>query len=501
MTQPLEHILIVGGGTSGWMTAAALSKYVPASTKITLIESDEIGIIGVGEASIPPLIAFNKLLGIDEREFIRNTRATFKLGIEFVDWHHKGDRYLHPFGKYGRPLDLCEFHHYWLKAHLAGKGGRLQDYSLNTLLSEHDRFNPGSNDQASPLSTLGYAYHFDAALYAGNLRNFAVARGVNRIEGKIISVEQHPESGFVQGVTLNDGQRIEADFFVDCSGFRGLLIEGALKTGYVDWSALLPCDRAVAVPTARVEPLTPYTRATAREAGWQWRIPLQHRTGNGHVYASGFIDDDAAVDTLLANLDAPALADPRLIRFHTGRRRLAWNKNCVAIGLSAGFLEPLESTSIHLIQKGVTKLLACLPDKSMSAPLRDEFNRQTQFDYEDVRDFIVLHYKATMRDDTPFWDYCRNSKISDSLAARMELFRDSGRVFVSELELFKLASWVAVFMGQGVIPRSYDPMADKLDLPAIEKSMGFIAAAFQQSLQASPSHADFIRQNCAAEID
>lgn len=493
MAEPLSHIVIAGGGTAGWMTAAALARLVaPNGTRITLVESDEIGAIGVGEASIPPLRLFNQILGIDERDFIRQTKGTFKLGIEFVDWLRPGHRYLHPFGDYGRSLDSCDFHHYWLKAKAAGHAAPLDVYNMNSLLAAQNRFALPSGDRSTPLSALSHAYHFDASLYAAYLRAYAEARGAIRTEGRIAEVKQNAETGFVTALHLADGREVTGDLFIDCTGFSGLLIEKTLKTGYTDWSGLLPCDRAVAVPCQRIERLTPYTRATARAAGWQWRIPLQHRTGNGYVYSSNHVSDDQVARTLLDSLDGPALADPRVIRFQTGRRTEAWNRNVIAIGLSAGFLEPLESTSIHLIQKGVLKLIKCLPDKGFSPSLRTEFNSQTQFEYEDVRDFLVLHYKATEREDTAFWRQVRHNRASDSLSHRMTLFRESGRIFCSEHELFKLPNWLAVMNGQGLRPGAYDPVADALPLGAIEKALDGLRDIMSQTAEQQMSHADFL---------
>lgn len=491
----LDHIVIVGGGTAGWMTAAALGHTVRGGTRISLIESDEIGIIGVGEATIPTIRLFNDFLGLNELEFLRQTKASFKLGIQFNDWTEIGHSYIHPFGSYGHDLGISDFHHYWLKAHAAGQGDRLDDYSLNVLMSEANRFNLPSPDPKSPLSTLGYAYHFDAGLFARFLRGYAEARGVKRIEGKITQVNQNAETGFITGVQLESGRTVDGDFFVDCSGFRGLLIEQTLKTGYEDWTSLLPCDRAVAVPCENTPALTPYTRSTARSCGWQWRIPLQHRAGNGYVYSSNHISDDEATSTLMNNLDGKPLADPRLVRFLTGRRKQAWNKNCVAIGLSAGFLEPLESTSIHLIQKAVTKLVMAMPTKTFPQSLIDEFNRQTRFEYEDVRDFIVLHYKATRRNDSAFWTYCRENPISQSLQDRMTLFEETGRIFVSELELFKKASWLAVFWGQGLRPKTYDPLADDISLNDTVRNLGLMRDVLGRAAIAQPDHGAFLARN------
>ena len=489
----LENIIIVGGGTAGWMTAAALAHFLRGqSVKVTVVESDDIGTVGVGEATLPSIIGFNRLLGIDEREFLRATHGTFKLGIQFVDWKKKGQTYFHPFGSYGQKIDICDFHHYWLRARESGSQTPLDDYCLNAVLARQNRFSPPVFEAASPLSTLTHAYHFDAGLYARYLRTHAEARGVTRIEGKITKVSQDAQSGFITSVTLENGQAIMGDLFVDCSGFRGLLIEEALKTGYIDWSTQLPCNRAVAVACERAGNFTPYTRSTAREAGWQWRIPLQHRTGNGYVYCSDYISDDEATWTLLANLDGKPMAEPRLLRFVTGRRKRSWNKNVIAIGLSAGFLEPLESTSIHLIQKAILKLVRCLPGKDMAPELVGEFNRALTFEYEDTRDFIALHYKATERDDTLFWDYNRTNDIPDTLRARMNLFSHSGRLFINEGEAFALTSWVAVMMGQGIMPQTYDPMTSVVSDADLKKSLAFIRDVFAQTASKQLTHAEFV---------
>lgn len=493
MNMPLSKIVIVGGGTAGWMTAAGLSHFLRGKgPRITLVESDDIGTIGVGEASIPTLTGFNQLLGIDEREFVARTQGTFKLGIEFVDWTRAGHRYFHPFGSFGQPLDICDFHHHWLRAHRNGSGHDLDDYCLNTVLMRGNRFAAPTREPGSPLSTVGHAYHFDAGLYARYLRAYAEQRGVVRVEGRIVGVDQAAETGFVTGVRLESGMVIEGDLFVDCSGFRGLLIEETLKAGYIDWTGLLPCNRAVAVASARTEPVLPYTRSTARDAGWQWRIPLRHRTGNGYVYSAEHIGDDEAAAVLLASLDGEALGEPRFLRFTTGRRAKAWVKNVVAIGLSAGFLEPLESTSIHLIQKGVLKLAKCLPDMDFAPDLIDEYNRQTAFEYDDVRDFLCLHYKATERDDTSFWAYNRHNAVSDSLRHRMALFEQSGRIFVTEQELFKLPSWLSVMWHQGVRPRAYDPIADALPATDLARSLAFLRDTFAGAAAQQPGHSAFL---------
>ncbi len=497
---PLRHIVIVGGGTAGWMTAAALGHFLRASpTKVSLVESDEIGIIGVGEATLPLIEIFNRLIGINEREFLQQTQGTFKLAIQFVDWGRKGHTYFHPFSAYGQNFDVCDFHHHWLKAQASGHDSALEDYNIGAMLARENRFNVRGSDPRSPMASLPYAFHFDASLYARYLRGHAEKNGVTRVEGKIIDVQQHAETGFVTGVKLDNGQTVEGDFFIDCSGFRGLLIEQTLKTGYNDWTGLLPCDRAVAVPCESTSPLAPYTRSTARDAGWQWRIPLQHRIGNGYVYSSNHISDDEAAQTLLSNLDGKALAEPRVVRFQTGRRSKAWNKNVVAIGLSAGFLEPLESTSIHLIQKGVTKLLKSLPDLDFAPELADEFNRQTAFDYEDVRDFLVMHYKLTDYEDTPFWAYNKHNAVSDSLRDRMALFEATGRIFINEHEVFKTASWLAVMTGQGLKPRRYDPMADALPIETVVRNLDLMRDILAKTVAAQPDHAAFIAQHIARQ--
>ncbi|MFN3469496.1 MAG: tryptophan halogenase family protein, partial [Novosphingobium sp.] len=431
MTNPdilIRSIAIVGGGTAGWMTAAALAQALTHNCAITLIESDEIGTVGVGEATIPPIRTFNETLQIDEREFVRKTQGSFKLGIEFVNWGSLGNRYFHPFGPHGRAFDIVSLHHYWLRAREAGEEAPLDDHSMAWALAKENRFARPAPDQRHVLSTFDYAYHFDAGLYARFLREYAEAKGVIRIEGKVASVGQNAANGFVAGVTLEDGRTIEAELFVDCSGFRGLLIEGALKAGYEDWTHWLPCDRAVAVPCENAGPLTPYTRSTAQEAGWQWRIPLQHRTGNGYVFCSHFLSEEEAADKLMARLDGKALGEPRPLRFVTGRRKAFWDRNVVAIGLSSGFMEPLESTSIHLIQAGISKLLALFPDRTFDPLVIEEYNRIAVNEFERIRDFLILHYHANGRVGEAFWDQCRTMALPDTLADKLALFRSQGQV-------------------------------------------------------------------------
>ncbi|VVT22030.1 Tryptophan halogenase [Sphingomonas sp. EC-HK361] len=493
---PIESVVIVGGGTAGWMAAAAAARFLDdGHRRITLVESDAIGTVGVGEATIPPILGFNRLLGIDEAEFVRETGATFKLGIEFVDWGGRGERYFHPFGEHGRDFQGVAFHQYWLKHRHAARIGVLSDYAMAGVAAAAGRFAPPATDPRAPLSQLAYAYHFDAGLYAAFLRRRAEAQGVVRIEGRISGVETDAQTGFVGAVVLEDGRRVAGDLFIDCSGFRSLLLGETLGVGYRDWSHWLPCDRAVAVPAARAAPLPPFTRATAQAAGWQWRIPLQHRTGNGLVYASAHLSDDAAEDALVAGVDAP-LAAPRRLSFTAGVRERLWDRNVVALGLAGGFIEPLESTSIHLIQTGISKLFWLFPDKGFSAVERDTYNRLMTEQFEYVRDFIVLHYKATRRDDTPFWRYVRNMAIPDSLAHKIALFREKGRVMRFDHDLFAVPSWVAVMLGQGIAPQGYDPLVDAMDDARICAAMAEMRAGYAAQALRMPLHADYVAAHC-----
>ncbi|RFB04310.1 tryptophan halogenase family protein [Parvularcula marina] len=495
----IKKVLIVGGGSAGWMTAATLSKILKNDyCDITLVESEEIGTVGVGEATIPQIGTFNRTLGIEENEFVRETKGTFKLGIEFVDWGKKGDRYLHPFGPYGLDMEGLSFHAFYMKQHKDQSPQALSDYSLQAVACRDNRFMRPVNAGNSPLSKIAYAFHFDAGLYARYLRKASEGRGVTRIEGKIADVTLNSDDGFVKSVTLEDGREIEADLFIDCSGFRGLIIEGALKAGYNDWTHWLPADRAIAVPCETSRPLLPYTRSTARDSGWQWRIPLQHRMGNGYVYSSAYASDDEAVDTLMGNLEGKPLGDPRFLRFTTGHRKKFWDKNCVAIGLSAGFLEPLESTSLHLIQSGIAKLLQMFPDKEFNQADIDRYNRVTTFEFERIRDFIILHYNATTRDDTPFWDYVRTMSIPDYLEDKINLYKSYGRIFRENEELFNDTSWFAVMNGQNIKAEKYDPVADVLSDAETAHRLTHIRETIATSANYMPSHEKFILENCSS---
>jgi len=493
----LRGVVIVGGGTAGWMTAAALGNTLQHGCEITLIESDEIGIVGVGEATIPPIKLFNDTLGIDENAFLKATKGSFKLGIQFVDWARMGHRYFHPFGTYARPFDMAQLHQFWVRAYAEGKVTSLDDYCMAWAAAKEGRFAPPIADQRNILSTHGYAYHFDAGLYAKYLRAYAEARGVKRIEGKVASVQQNAQSGFVESVTMESGAGVAGDLFIDCSGFRGLLIEGALNTGYEDWTHWLPCDRALAVPCASTPDFTPYTRSTARTAGWQWRIPLQHRIGNGYVYSSAQITDDEAARTLLANLDGQALADPRPLRFVTGRRKLFWNKNVIAIGLSSGFIEPLESTSIHLIQAGISKLLAFFPDRDFDPIVTAEFNHIAINEVERIRDFVILHYKLTSRDDSELWRYCAAMSVPEPLQAKIDHFRRYGRLIQRDADLFGAASWTAVHIGQFNMPEQVDPLLDFRDLDGADW-LNKIRAAAAAAAKTLPTHQAYIDRFCKA---
>ena len=495
---PIRSIAIVGGGTAGWMTAVSLAAFFKSLVRIRLIESEQIGIIGVGEATIPPIMHFIRAAGIDENELIRKTQATFKLGIEFKDWTRIGHSYMHPFGQTGFDMGPVPFSAYWLKAFRAGGTSRLEEYSLEATAAYAGKFMRPVQAPNSPVEKITYALHFDASLFARYLRSIAEAGGVQRTEGKVKSVSLHSDNGFIRVLTLESGDEVEADLFIDCSGFRGLLIEEALHTGYEHWNHWLPCDRAAAVPCERTGALSSYTRSTAKAAGWQWRIPLQHRIGNGYVYSSGFISDMQAREELLSSIEGKALAEPLQLQFATGRRKRFWNKNCVAIGLSSGFLEPLESTSIHFIQRGIALLLSYFPDRNFNKADSDRYNKTITAEYERVRDFLVLHYSMTERDDSEMWRYCRNVNKPDSLKEKIELFRSHGRLLREDFELFPLQSWLYVFVGQNVMPETDDPVVNILDPRRIGDNLANIRNVIRQCAQAMPTHEDFIRQNCSA---
>ena len=481
------------------MTAAAVINAVREGCEVELIESEDIPTVGVGEATIPYIKRFNHALGIDEATFIRETQGSFKLGIEFKDWTREGHRYFHPFGVFGADFDSIPLYQYWLKARAEGATEELEEYSMCWGAARRGRFSHPTTNPRQIQSTYDYAYHFDAILYARFLRKFAEQRGVKRTEGKVVDVSLRGEDGFIEAVTLENGSRIEADFFVDCSGFRGLLIEGALKTGYEDWSQWLPCNSAVAAPCEEgPEGFSPYTRSTAREAGWQWRIPLQHRVGNGHVYCNEFTTDEAARDVLFANLEGRALADePRQMRFLTGRRKKFWNKNCVAIGLAAGFMEPLESTSLHLIHIGIIRFLALFPERDGSPLSEAEYNRLTIEEYEWIRDFLILHYRANERQSGELWRYCREMSIPDSLQYKMDQWRLNGRLVASGIELFTNPSWLAVFLGQNVVPERYDRLTDMRGVDH-KRFMAGILKAIEDASGVMPSHRDYVNRHCKA---
>ena len=501
--QSVKTITIIGGGTAGWMTAAMLSKLLAGFT-IQLIESEEIGTIGVGEATIPPIKVFNGLMDIDENEMLRATQGTFKLGIEFVNWRHAPadgavSSYIHGFGKIGHDLLWLHTHQFWLKMRALGRAADFDNYALNVVAARRNKFaRPDSTQQGSPIAEIDYAYHFDASLYAAFLRRKSEARGVRRIEGRIVTARKRPEDGHIDHVVLAGGQEVGGDLFIDCSGMRGLLIGDAMGVGYEDWNQWLLNDRAYAVPCENAPQLLPYTRSTARGAGWQWRIPLQHRIGNGHVYASSHISDDEAAAVLMGSLDGKPLAEPRMVKFRPGKREHAWEKNVVAIGLSSGFLEPLESTSIHLIQTSILRLIALFPGGGCKASDIAEFNRQTDFEYRDCRDFIIAHYKVTNREDTPYWAYLKHMDIPDSLKARLELFGASARFFKHGIaELFGEESWVQVLLGQG-LPAQYDRMVDMIPDDQAESFLRDIAEVNDDIAATLPGHADYIARNCAA---
>lgn len=488
----VSKVVIAGGGTAGWIAAAALAKKLGELLDITLVESDAIGTVGVGEATIPPMRVFHKLLGIDEQQFMCATQATFKLGIEFENWGQVGERYIHAFGKNGQESWLADFHHFWLHGLERGVQSEIGDYCLELQAARAGRF------ATSPQSNINFAYHLDAGLYAKFLREFSEKLGVRRIEGKIARVEQCTESGDIESLHLEDGQIVEGDLFIDCTGFRGLLIEQTLHTGYEDWSHLLPCNSAVAVQTQSVGAPLPCTRSIARDAGWQWRIPLQHRVGNGLVYSSHHLPDEDARRQLLANVEGEPLTEPRLIRFRTGRRRKVWNKNCIALGLASGFIEPLESTSIHLIMTGVTRLMQSFPFGGVTPSLVNQYNNLSREELEKVRDFIVLHYHLTRRRDSAFWRHCRGMEVPETLAHRLALFRESAQAFQAPGELFRVDSWVQVMVGQGLMPQSYHHLARMMSDREVHAFLQNWRDKIRAAVDKLPPHEAFIERYCRA---
>ncbi|MEM0928287.1 MAG: tryptophan halogenase family protein [Pseudomonadota bacterium] len=488
----VKKVVIAGGGTAGWIAAAALSRHLGPLLDITLVESDAIGTIGVGEATIPTHQTFHRLLGLDEQHFMRATQATFKLGIAFENWGREGDRYIHAFGQVGKSTWIANFQHIWHEASRRGLAGPLDDYCFELQAAEAERF--ATSDQA----TISYAYHLDASLYAKLLREISENNGVKRIEGKIEAVHQHPEDGRIASLSLESGDVVEGDFFIDCTGFRALLIGDALGSAFVDWTAMLPCDRALAVQTEATESARPYTRAVAHDAGWRWKIPLQHRVGNGLVYCSDHLSDDEARQRLLGAVDGATVTDPRLIRFRTGTRDKVWVKNCLALGLSSGFVEPLESTSIHLIQYAVTRLIQLFPFADDTDALSDQYNEESRKDMEHLRDFIVLHYHANQREGEPFWDRCRTMDISHSLSQRIALFQESFHTYQGPDELFRLDSWLQVMMGQRLTWRSGHQLPKMMTDEQLQGALGSLKSNIDKAVAAMPPHHEFIKRYCAA---
>ncbi|MGK6357132.1 tryptophan halogenase family protein [Sphingomonas sp. DT-207] len=494
--QIVKRVVIAGGGTAGWVAAAALVKQLGPLIEITLIESDEIGTVGVGESTIPTSRSFHTLLGINEPVFMRETQATFKLGIAFENWGGEGDRYIHSFGQIGRKSTwMADFHHFWLGAREQGFGGDLADYCFELQAGEAEKFFCGEGAE------INYAYHLDATAYARFLRRLAEPAGVRRVEGKIARVEQDGGSGFIEALVLESGERVEGDLFVDCTGFRALLIEQTLETGFEDWTHWLATDSAYAVQTRSTGPAVPYTRAIAHEAGWRWRIPLQHRVGNGLVYSSQFMSDEEAKAKLLREIDGEPLIEPRLIRYRTGRRRKAWNRNCIALGLSSGFIEPLESTSIHLFKVAVTRLIQLFPFGGVNEAVVERFNQLSARELEGIRDFIILHYHLTERDDSPFWQRCRTMEIPDTLAERIALFRDGAQAYQASDDLFRVDSWVQVLMGQRLRPRSFHQLARMMPADQLRGALDKLRADIGAAVARMPAHEQFLREYCAAPAD
>jgi tryptophan halogenase len=488
--QIVRRVVIAGGGTAGWVAAAALGRLLGPLLDITLVESDEIGTIGVGESTIPTARTFHHLLAIDEREFMRDTQSSFKLGIAFENWGGIGDRYIHSFGQIGKSTWMGDFQHLWLQAKAAGFAGDIGDYCFELQAAEAGVF--ATSDKA----VINYAYHLDASAYARFLRRFSEKLGVKRVEGKITGVAQHAETGFIEALILESGERLEGDLFIDCTGFRGLLIEQTLKAGYEDWSHWLPTNSGLAVQTGSAGPAIPYTRAIAHDAGWQWRIPLQHRVGNGLVYCNEYLSDDEARSRLLGQIEGEVLTEPRLIRYLTGRRRKVWDKNCIAFGLSSGFVEPLESTSIHLIMIGATRLAQLFPFGGFSDALIDRYNALARAELEGIRDFIILHYKLTERDDSPFWRRCRDMEVPESLARRIALFRDNALAYQDANDLFRVDSWVQVMLGQRLQPQAHHLMGRLMEPEQLRQALDGIRSNIAKAVAGMPPHQAFLEGYC-----
>lgn len=485
------NIVIAGGGTAGWIAAAALSHQMGEILDITLVESQEIGTIGVGEATIPPMRTFHRLLGINEQEFMRATNATFKLGIQFENWKQIGEKYIHSFGFTGKQTLITDFIHFWLRGRKLGIADEFGHYCLEYKAAVANRFSINDNTK------INYAFHLDAGRYANFLRERSEARGVKRVEGKIAEVQQDPESGFIAAIKMDAGQEIPGDLFIDCTGMRGLLIEQTLQTGFEEWGHWLPCDSAIAIQTESTTPAVPYTKSIAHHAGWRWQIPLQHRVGNGIVFSGRHLSEDEATNMLLSSMDGKVLTEPRVIKFKTGRRKKSWNKNCIAMGLASGFLEPLESTSIHMIMTAVTRLLQLFPHDEIKQSIVDEYNLQAASEFIRIRDFIILHYKATERDDSPFWRYCKDMEVPDDLMHRINLFKDFGRSFQVEGELFRLDSWTQVMLGQGIVPSSYHPIVDLMSERELQHFLNNVAAEVDNNMAMLSTHQDFIKKYCS----
>lgn len=494
MKNKIKKVVVLGGGTAGWMSASLLKKILGDAVDIELVESEMIGTVGVGEASIPPIKTFNDVLGINEAEFLRETKATIKLAIKFENWKKQDHSYYHTFGASGSSLAFCQFHHLLKKVGQLEDDSHLWQYDLNYLALQAGKFSHIKSQ--NPMIQLPYAYHFDATLYAKFLRKFSEKLGVRRTEGMVNQVKQCTKTGFIESLELKGGQIVEGDLFIDCSGFKGLLIQQTLKTGYEDWSHWLQCDRAIAVPSERFEKTNPYTRSIAHSAGWQWRIPLQHRNGNGIVYSSTHCSDDEAANTLLNNLDTKALGDPNFIKFQTGRRYKQWHKNVISVGLSSGFLEPLESTSIHLIQSAVVRLIHLFPHQGINDVEIKEYNKQSKTEYEQIRDFIILHYFVNQRSDSLFWQEMQHLDIPSSLAHKIEIFKESGRLFKEQDDLFQDSSWLQVMLGQGIIPKDYHPIANNMSNVQLNEMLNKVKAIKHEPISKLLAHDEFLEKYC-----